>query len=85
MYGNAQLGLVIHDIAALWDGKDKKKMQLCIFIHGLLSLLHVLMVNYLWDYFKPYPYPETPRQGLRPGGKLWYAEVALCLVYMVIK
>jgi len=82
MYGNTQLGLLIHDIYSLYN---HDRINLCIHIHGLIATIHILVINILWTYIKSYPYPELPAEGLRPGGKLWYVEVVIYAVYLLFK
>ena len=80
MYGNTQLGLLLHDLISLYDNH---RVRLSNHIHGILSLIHVFVVNVAWDHIKAHPYPETPKEGLRPGGYLWYVEAVIYLLYLV--
>ena len=80
MYGNTQLGLLLHDILALVRNERVKE---AIHIHGFLATLHVFVVNVAWDHIKPMPYPTNPSEGMRPGGYLWYVEVAIYGVFVL--
>ncbi len=81
MYGNAQLGLFIHDIISL---KRNERIKECIYIHGFLATLHVICINFFWDFLKGHPYPSNPEDtGLRPGGKLWYIETGLFALFLM--
>lgn len=82
MYGNTQLGLLLHDILALVRNKSVLN---AIHIHGFLAILHIIVVNVAWEYIKPLPYPASPKEGLRPGGYLWYIEAALYVVFLILQ
>jgi hypothetical protein len=87
MYGNTQIGLIFHNLYALIS-KNNDLINFSINVHCMISLFHIIMINYLWKY-KALPYPDIPENpGIigdlflyRPGAYLWYVETIICSLY----
>jgi hypothetical protein len=88
MYGNTQTGLLFHNLYSLISNNNNL-INFSIYVHGVLSLFHIIMINYLWKYMKLLPYPDIPKNpGIgnnlflyRPGAYLWYVETIICFLY----
>lgn len=80
VYGNYQIAILLFDLYSLVS-KCEKRMLECITVHTILSTVHLLMIHFLWDYFKEYKFPFDESHK-RPGAKLFYVECPLSILYL---
>ncbi len=83
MYGNAQLGLFIHDVLSL---ARNERVAECIHIHGFIATLHIICINFFWRFLKGHEYPPNPQDtGMRPGNYMWYMESGLYFLFLIVQ
>ncbi len=81
IYGDYQIAILLFDLYALISKCEKRILE-CIGIHTLLSMSHLMMIHYFWQFIKSYPFPFDESHK-RPGSKLFYIECPISTVYMI--
>lgn len=81
VYGLTQVGLLFHNAYAFMSGHFKL-MRESIIVQTLLSLNHIIMINFLWPIVKSYPFP-LDKTNNRPGAWLWYTELFISGSYLL--
>lgn len=81
VYGLTQIGLLMHHGYAMLS-KNTGLVREAIIIQTVLSLNHIIMINFLWDSVKDYPFP-LDKSNNRPGAWLWYAELMISGGYLI--